>query len=359
MKRLLIFIVVGLLFTALASFADESVLIDFSKLGADTAIGGASASNENAATLIDFSTVAGASFTDTEKAAMKTSLALGNWEVVLASSSRTVGNQSLSFTKEATMKSTAKAFNGEDMASRKVLGIRVHFPTEKYNSWAIVAPPFDIPAYADKDQLQGDSLVVADEEKGLGRKFEEGYGIVKNVGILKAVSVTVYGSNFANGLGLIITNQDGTESVIFMDYLQFDGWKNLTWDNPNYITEVRNREIRRFPLYPKSEPYVKLAGIIIYRDATQEGGDFITYIKDVKVTYDKAVLSTERDINDEAIWGILQTRAEARRVAELKRVGNLQVLRYIERLKMDLGKAATAAPATAAPAETPAAPATP
>ncbi len=338
MKRLFIMIVLALFVAAAASFADETVLIDFTKLTADTTLGKAAQPNENAATLVDFSTVAGASFTDEEKAAMKTSLALMNWDVVLASSSRTNDNQSVSFTREAALKPTAKPFNGEEMANKKVLGIRIHFPVASFNSWAIIQPPFDIPAFQDKDTLQGDKLVVADADKGLGGKFENGYGVIKNVGIIKSVSITVYGSNFPNGLGIVLEDQDAVQTTVFMDYLQFDGWKNLVWDNPNYITEVRNREIRRFPLYPKSEPFVKLAGLIIYRDGTQEGGDFITYLKDISITYDKAVLSTERDINDEAIWGILQERAEARRVAELKRVGNLQVLRYIEKLKMDQGK---------------------
>jgi hypothetical protein len=330
MKRLFIMIVLGL-------FVEESVLIDFTKLTADTTLGKASQPNENAATLVDFSTVAGASFTDEEKAAMKTSLALMNWDVVLASSSRTNDNQSVSFTREAALKPTAKPFNGEEMANKKVLGIRIHFPIATFNSWAIIQPPFDIPAFQDKDTLQGDKLVVADADKGLGGKFENGYGVIKNVGIIKSVSITVYGSNFPNGLGIKLMDQDGNEQIIFMDYLKFDGWRTLTWNNPNYIADVRNRELRQFPLYPKSEPFLKIGGIILYRDSMQEGGDFITYVKDIKVTYDKAVVDTERDINDEAIWGILRARAEARRLAELKRLGNIQVLRYVEKLKMDQG----------------------
>jgi hypothetical protein len=336
MKRLFIVIVAALFLTGLAAFAEESVLIDFTKLTADTALGQEKTPSQNGATLIDFSNVAGASFSDEDKARMKSSLALGNWDVVLASSARTVGNQSLTFTRAAPMSAKAKPFNGEELAGKTVLGIRIHFPVATFNSWAMVKPPFDIPAYADKDQLQGDRLVVADADKGRGEKFN-GYGVVKNVGVVKAVSVTVYGSNFPNGMGLVLEDQDANQQTIFMDYLRFDGWRTLTWNNPNYVTEVRNREIRQFPLYPKSAPFVKLAGFVIYRDSTQEGGDFVTYVKDVKVTYDKAVLDSERDINDEAIWGILQARAEARRIAELKRLGNVQVLQFIEKQKMDQG----------------------
>ena len=333
MKRLSFILVVTLLLVGSVLFAEESVLVDFTKLTADTTLGKNKTPTENGATLVDFSNVAGATFTDEEKAAMKTSLALGNWDVVLASSSRSVKNQSDTMTRESPISAKAKPFNGEEIANKKVLGVRIHFPVESFNSWAIIKPSFDIPAYADKTTLQGDKLVVDAKDAGLGAKFNT-YGVVKNVGVLKTLSITVYGANFPNGLGVVVMDQDGNEQVMFMDYLQFDGWRTLTWTNPNYISEVRNRELRKYPLYPKSTPHVKLVGIIVYRDAAQEGGDFVTYIKDIKITYDKAVIETERDINDEVIWNILQQRYEARRMAELKRLGNLQVLRFLEKQKM-------------------------
>jgi hypothetical protein len=333
MKRLNFILVVALLLVGAVLFADESVLIDFTKLTADTTVGKNKTPTENGATLVDFSNVAGATFTDEEKAAMKSSLALGNWEVMLASSSRSVMNQSVTMTRESPISAKAKPFNGEEIANKKVLGVRIHFPVESFNSWAMVKPPFDIPAYSDKTALQGDKLVVDAKDAGRGEKFN-GYGVVKNVGVLKSLSITAYGANFPNGMGVVLMDQDGNEQVMFMDYLQFDGWRTLTWSNPNYITDVRNRELRKFPLYPRSTPHVKLMGIIIYRDAAQEGGDFITYVKDIKITYDKAIIEAERDINDESIWNILQQRYEARRMAELKRLGNIQVLRYLEKQKM-------------------------
>jgi hypothetical protein len=333
MKRLYFIVVVGLLLGGVALFADESVLIDFTKLAADQALGNSKVPTENAATLIDFANVAGATFTDEEKAAMKTSLALNNWEVTLASSARSVKNQSDTTTRESPISAKAKPLNGEEIANKKVLGVRVHFPVESFNSWAIIKPPFDVPAYADKTTLQGDQLRTDAKDLGRGEKFN-GYGVVKNVGVVKSLSITVYGANFPNGLGVVVADQDGNEQVMFMDYLDFDGWRTLTWNNPNYVVEVRNRELRKYPLYPKSTPHLKLMGIIIYRDAQQEGGDFITYIKDIKITYDKAIIETERDINDEVIWNILQKRYEARRLAELKRLGNIQVLRYLEKQKM-------------------------
>jgi len=369
MKRLLPLIVIGLALCGYALFADEATLINFTWLSGDLVVekdqSGKAVRSENKATLTDFSSVAGATFTDEEKSRMRTSLAINNWEVVLASSARTVNNQGASLTREVPTKVETKAiFNpttdetpkvdktnkiladktiqmkiaGTDTTVAKVLGVRVHFPVEPFNSWALVRPPFEIPAYADKESITDEATLkmeIPETEKGGGKKFEY-YGVVKNVGILKSLSINVYGSNFPNALGVVIANESGDEQIIFMDYLQFDGWRTLVWNNPNYVTEVRNRELRKFPLYPKSTPYVKLVGFVIYKDTAQEGGDFLTYIKDVKVVYDKAILKEEdeRDIQDEAVWHILQDRNEARRTAELKRLGNIQVLRYLEQQKM-------------------------
>lgn len=330
MKKLCILIAIALL-AAGGAFADKSVLIDFSRLAADVKLGDAETNNEHTATLVDFADVAGSSYDEEVRKAMKTSLAIENWYVQLASSSRTVGNQAMSYTKESQLKANAKPFDGEEMAGKTVMGVRVHFPLAMYNSYAIVAPPFEIPAYSNKTELRQDQIVEVEGDNGT--KFDN-FGVVKNVGVLKSIEVTAYGSNFPNGFGVLVKDQMGNEQTIFMDYLEFDGWRKLVWNNPNYITEVRNREVRKYPLYPNSEPFLKLVGLIFYRDSMQQGGDIVTYIKDVKITYDKALLETQRDINDEAIWGILTARQEARKAAELKRLGNLQVLRTLEKQKM-------------------------
>ena len=332
MKRLCILIGVAFLLMSALAFADTDTLIDFTNLAADVSLSNEAAPTENEATLVDFSGVAGSSFDEQLRKQMKTSLAIENWEVQLASSSRTVRNQSRSFTREAVTRPDAPDFQGETMSGITVMGVRVHFPLPTFNSYAIIKPPFEIPAYSLKTELQGDGE-LAEVQGDMGTKFD-GFGVIKNVGVIKSVEATVYGSNFPNGFGIILKDQDEVEQDIFMDYLEFDGWKTLVWNNPNYISEVRNREIRKYPLYPKSEPFTKLVGMILYRDSMQEGGDIIAYVKDIKVTYDKAVLRPERDIDDEAIWGILSERQEARKAAELRRLGNLQVLRFLEQQKM-------------------------
>lgn len=325
MRRSVLFVLVFLLVLGFV-VADEAVLIDFALLGGDYP---ADNPVHNERTLVDYSIAAGSSFTEEEKAEMRISLAINSWEVDLASSSRNVTTISDSIVRSAQVREGAAQYEGQT-----VMGVRVRFPTDPFNSWALIRPPFEIPAFADLEEVQDDgSLSTPQEEQGRGRKFDN-YGVVKNVGVLRSVSMNVHGLNFPHGISVVLQDENNNQHEIFMGYLNFDGWRTLEWRNPNYITEVRNREIRAMPLYPNLSPLRKLIGIRIYRDAAQVGGDFISYVKDITLTYDRAVLQLERDIDDEAVWGILQTREQARRDAELRRLGNIQVLRYLEQRKM-------------------------
>lgn len=313
MKRIFTILGVSLLLAGV-SFAEESVMIDFNELLDDY-------QGEHQATLVDFSSVAGTRFTEEEKAAMNTSLFIPNWGVRLSSSSRNVTNDALSYVRTVTVQENAQSYPGE-----QVMGIRVHYPTGSFNSYAWVEPPFDIPAYAT-------SGVIEDAPKG--DQFT-GFGVVKNVGVIKSIKINVYGMNYPMGLAVVLIDDQEQTTQHPMGYLNFDGWRELTWENPNYITSVRNRELKREPLYPRSAPSITLDSIQFYRDAMQEGGDFISYVKNISVVYDQAVIqSIDRDLNHEDVWGILAEREEQRRTAELKRLGDLEVLRYLESQKMD------------------------
>ena len=312
MKKILVFLAAFLIVTG-AAIAEESVLIDFNELLDDY-------QGEHQATLVDFSSVAGTRFTEEEKAAMNTSLYVPNWGVELSSSSRTVTNDRLSYVRAVTVSEGATQFAGE-----QVMGIRVHYPEGSFNSYAWVEPPFAIPAYAT-------SPVIEDAPKG--DQFT-GFGVLKNVGVIKSIKVNVYGMNYPMGMAIVLIDEQEQTQQIPMGYLDFDGWRELTWNNPNYVTEVRNRELSRFPLYPRSAPSVTLDSLQFYRDAMQEGGDFICYVKDISVIYDQAVIQdVDTDLDHEEVWGILAAREEERRNAELSRLGNLQVLRYLEEQKM-------------------------
>jgi hypothetical protein len=331
MKRVLIIVIITMFAGPL--FAEEATLIDFSLLAADIRVrlsenDTGDTPNQNRQTLMDFSHVAGGSFTSQQREVMRTSLALENWEIELASSARHVVNITHSYTREA----PSRQFG-------TVMGVRVHFPTEPHNSWARVKPPFEIPAFEPManisddgtiEPIPGNDGITSRSRFEAQEPGEPAFGVVKNVATIRSVAVNVYGLNFPHGLSTILIDSMGNHRTVFMGYLNFDGWGELIWNNPAYIQEVRNRDIRLFPLYPTSTPFIKFGGFLIQRDAAHAGGDFITYFKDVRLIFDRAVLDTERDIDDEALWNIIQTRETARKVSEMERFGQNQVLRYLE-----------------------------
>lgn len=347
MKRFITLLVVATLCFSGIAVAEQATMIDFSQLTANftptvevTTQDGATETEqlnpENAETLLDFGEQAAGTFSQEDLARMRTSLAIENWDVELASSSQFVENQTRSLVRAATVRDTAERF-----ANQAVMGVRVHFPQNDFHSWAMVQPPFEIPAYDDPAELPQGNFISEEaanayenrEQPAPGDKFLNN-GIVKNVGTLRTVSVWVHGLNFPHGFSIVLQDENNEQQEIFLDYLNFTGWRQLTWENPNYVDNVRNRELRRLPLYPNLQPMRKLVGFRVYKDGSMEGGDFITYIKQVDITYDQAVLDLQQDINNEEVWGILQEREAERRQAEMRNLGNRQILRYLERRKM-------------------------
>ena len=215
------------------------------------------------------------------------------------------------------------------------MGVRVIFPTWANNANAKIVPAFDIPAYeplSDADE-NGERQNPTDEQKGK-YLFEDGYGVVRNVGTLKSIAVTTMGMNYPHALYVLLKDNDGVERRYLMGNLYFDGWKTLIWNNPDYISEVRTREIRVYPIYPRGIPFVKFSGFQVARDASHIGDNFIGYFKDVKVIYDLAILTSDRDIDDEDLWGIITKKERDRQNGEMARFGNKQVNRYLEKSKM-------------------------
>lgn len=329
MKKILVLTAAAML--AGFGFAKESTLIDFTQLDADCCADENGNSKENSRTVMDFSVAAGSTFTSDQKSLMRTSLALPNWEVVLNSSAQNVTSVALSQVVAAPVKESADV----PFAGKNVMGVRVLFPTWNSNANAKIVPPFEIQAYepladADADGNRGEPT---DEQKGK-YLFEDGYGLVKNVGTLKSIAVTTMGMNYPHQLYVLLKDNDNIERRYLMGNLYFDGWKTLVWNNPDYISEVRTREIRIYPIYPRGVPFVKFCGFQVTRDASDDGDNYIGYFKDVKIIYDLAVLSSDRDIDDEDLWKIVTKKERDRQSAEMNKFGSKQVNRYIEKEKM-------------------------
>jgi len=328
MKRIIILLAIALV-TAGMLIADEAILIDFSRLTADMRIkvdanDQETKFNQNRRTVMDYGQVAGGTFTGEQKALMKTSLAIENWDIVFNSSSRTIANVSNTYTREAPSKQWGT-----------VMGVRVHYPLDYAYSKATIKPPFEIPAYEPMAEIDDTGTIQASDSDGITgpSRFEQEYGVVKNVGTLRSVAINAYGLNFPHGLNVILIDSEGNEKICFMGYLNYDGWAELTWVNPQYVFEVRNRDLRLYPLYPTTMPFLKFGGLRLDRDADRAGGDFVTYFKDVKIIYDKARLDTDRDIDDEGIWKIISERETEKKVFEMERFGQNQILRFLDSQK--------------------------
>ena len=332
MKKTFILVAMAFLLMGAVAVAEEAIIIDFALLNADIIADPNGKMTQNRRTVLDYGKVAGASYTDEQKALMRTSLALEQWDVELNSSAQNPLSIATSTIKEAEVRA-----EGEKFAGQKLMGVRILFPEWTNNANAKIKPGFLIPAYEKMAQVddQGNLQEPTDEDKASGKtRFEDGYGIVRNTGVIKSIAVNTYGMNFPHGLYVLLRDQNNVVKRYFMGYLLFDGWRELVWNNPSYIANVKSRELRLYPVYPTALPHVAFEGFLITRDAAHDGGDAIAYFKDVKIIYDKAVLTTVRDFADEDIWGIQAERETKRKKIEVEKFGHTQVLRFLELEKM-------------------------
>jgi len=273
------------------------------------------------APLIDFGNIANyptSSFKDPETDKVSQLIVagdfdLGKWKILLSSSSRTVKNMEFSYTKKVDSKTKGT-----------VLGVRVRFPTSRFNSHARILPPHPIQVWS-----------------GETGEENEGLGIIRNAKIIRRVEIQAYGRNFKNKLTLFVSDRDGKTYTIAMGNLYHSGWKTMIWDNPNYIKNIRNRNLVRTSLYPNDLPYYKYESIMLSRHMDHPGGDFVTYIKDVQLTFDRAVdPNVVEDIKDEDVWKIIYERGQIIRRNESTTLKEYNYKRDLELLNMGESKKA-------------------
>lgn len=294
MRRILIAL---MLLISVSAFADEATLIDFTKLKA-------AEDGENAATTLDYSAYL---MSGSVSANTKISLAMNNWSAIINASSRTYEIQRNCLVREA-----------PSASSGSVLGVRVSFPDHDYNSYAEILPPFEIPVYNDQKV-----------------DFTQGLGVIRNISLIKSISINVYGRNNPHELVLLLKDQDDKIIEVNFGSLQFSGWKKLTWENPSYIEDVKDRELVSIPDYPgKGATYVKFFGFILKRNSIVSAGDSIFYVKDISMIYDKSDVSTDSDFDDDAIWKIVEERELARNREEMIRIAKKIELLRLEQMRM-------------------------
>lgn len=138
MKRSFVLVAMAFLLIGSFAFGEKAVLIDFSNLEPDIVADENGKPTVNSRTVMDFSKISSIPFDDTQKALMRTSLVLTDWEVQLNSSARIVANMQRSVVKSAPV--ISGPFEGKN-----VMGVRVVFPTAPVNANARIKPPSIFP----------------------------------------------------------------------------------------------------------------------------------------------------------------------------------------------------------------------
>ncbi len=212
-------------------------------------------------------------------------LSVDKWKIVLSGYSDNPISRKLSDLKIVDVDS-GKLSTDEKFS--KALGVHIYYEYSHGNDWAQIKPKMEINQFYAK----------------------EGEGIVRNVGPIKSVSILVSGRNYSYSIEVRMVNQDGKFKSINFGTLWFKGWKKLTWNNPNYIKDKKKRDIIKVHLYPQYAPYLKLDSIIIYKSPQEIGGDFVTYIKDVRIEYEPLMKKIDMPVADEKEWGIKEKNAK-------------------------------------------------
>lgn len=237
---------------------------------------------------------------------------LSNWTVTLNSSAAAYENRLLSYCQPV--------YTSHEEFEDEVLGVRIHFPTWNNNSYAIIHPVFDIKVYDDE-----------------GNFINQENGVLTNAWEIKNMSVWVCGRGFNYQLAVRLKDRDENITEIYLGSLDFVGWRQLFWENPNFPTPRFNTiDLDSGPAYPKDLPYWVFDSFVISRLGSEDGGDFVTYIGSVEMEYSLYYMGSElSDIDDEAAWGIIKERGEALKVWENQQV--IQEILSFEQERARLG----------------------
>ncbi|AWG43020.1 flagellar protein [Candidatus Borreliella tachyglossi] len=212
-------------------------------------------------------------------------LGINNWSVLLTPSARMQAYVKNSIVAPAVVKSDSKRYAGDT-----ILGVRVLFPSHSQAS-AMIMPPFKIPFYSGEN----------------GNQFL-GKGLIDNVKTMKEVKVTVYSLGYEVDLEVLFEDMNGMEYAYPLGTLKFKGWADLVWSNPNYIPVVNSRMVKDdIPNYPLASSKMRFKAFRVTKYHSSKEQNFIFYVKDVRVLYDKLSVSLDSDIDSESVFKVYET----------------------------------------------------
>lgn len=300
--------------------AHKATLLDFSLLTA-----GEEEDGQNPDTIIELADYSTYALSEEERAEFDVSLAIEQWRVKLNSSAAFPDTMAKSMVKEVEVTDAETVFGNEKLGVEnpgKVLGVRANFPQGSRYAYADIVPPFEIPVYYKKPGT--DEFM-----------FQNGRGAIDNVKNIKKISAVVCGRNYPHKLQVVLRDSNYNEKVYTIGDFNFTGWQRLEWENPNYIANIKDRDLKTAPTYPMLNRGWKVIALRIVKDIQHEGGDFIGYIKQIDIEYDKDVIENNLDIDDDAYWNIVSDYNDFMSDYNFSRLGEQLTLEYIEKQRMN------------------------
>ncbi|HNZ26965.1 MAG TPA: flagellar filament outer layer protein FlaA [Spirochaetota bacterium] len=313
MKRIIfIFTFLSLIWSV---YSIEEILIDF---------------NDIRDTTIDFSKFTVADWPPEQLKYMNVDLHPSKWVVFVNSSSFNVESRNRTYPFLAKVKIMSPI-------ESEVLAVRAFLPQKYANSNITIKTPFEIPSFYMSPHKEDDYMGTMFLNKG----------VVRNVGIMRKLSVFMCGNNFNYTLYVRIKDQRGVERDIYIGYINFTGWQTRAWTNPDYDNQLILKDMykKTRPYYPDEYPYIKLVGFIINRIDTEVTGNFVTMIKEVTVEFDEEFVdirsSSGEDLipsvmTEEKIFGIYQEELMKRATAEMENVNVFLYHQWENKMKMDV-----------------------
>ena len=230
---------------------------------------------------------------------MKLSLALDRWQIKLSGSSNFQDTQTSTQIHAYKVKDASSRFAGE-----QIMAAYFSLPQLSVNSKVWIAPEFAIPAYSVAPSTDIQESVNKSAMERMGQFLHK--GVLRNVGPIRSITATVYGRRFPLDLTIEADHTDKGSREYNMGRLQFSGWQDLVWTNPNYTIDVRKRNYNTTPEYPRGMPSMILRALRLDRSlhSVSEGSSQVVfYIKQISVVYDDSISETfDSEIDDEQIW---------------------------------------------------------
>lgn len=224
-------------------------------------------------------------FAKLDQAGVNDEIRFDKWRIKLSGLSDVPESRVKSDLKMVDVDSTK--LEGIDETFNKALGIRINFAYGYNNDWAQIRTENPISAFRIPEN-------------------EEGSGVLRNVGPISEVSLLVKGMNYMHSIEIRMLDQDNKFKNVNFGGLYFNGWKRLVIKNGDYIGDKRKRDIMKIHMYPSQPPQLRFDSIVLYKSPGEKGGDFVTYVKDVKVKFEPFYKREIKDIDDEKVWGIMK-----------------------------------------------------